>query len=157
MPEGRHELEKQLADMAADTRAGGALAALDQIDQVRCLLADGAAPEALILAAIRMTQTVEAMHQSAYLRDIQRGRRILQAAREGAAAAHGAPEDRQALYTAYQDTVNELYAKNPHLSWTALTDRAGKVHGCAGKTIRRHTRRPKENGTLPGTVPNRLA
>ncbi len=148
MVKPRQEFERALSDLES-----GCPAVRDQVALVRCLLADNAPAAVLAMAAIRMTQALEEARQAVYLQDRLRGQKVLQSAREGHRVIYGTPEDRKRLYAQHQATVNELHVANPRLSWTELSNRAGQVHGCAGRTIRRHADNPKQNGTLPGTVP----
>ena len=148
------ELENALAAMAADARAVGAQTVLDRIDVVRTLLADGAPAAVLALASIRAVQAAEAARLAAYAQDRLRGQRVLQAAKDGHTAVHGTLTQRQARYAQYQATVDEIHRKNPRLSWTELSNRAGRVHGCAGRTIRRHCRQPQNKPGQTGHCPS---
>ena len=142
MTEARRELESLLAAMAVDARAGGAQTVLEHVALVRDLLADGVPAAELALAVVRMVQTLEATKHAAYLEDMTRGKKVLQAARDGAEARHGTPAERARQSADFQRTVNALHKSNPHLSWYQLAQRAASQHGCSYRTIQRRTTNP---------------
>ena len=118
--------------------------ALSDIDGIDDLLA-GADDQAiaLALAVARVMQ----QRLADYLRDAERGRRVLIASKEGHRAVHGTPGQRQARYARYQASVDALHRRNPRLSWTQLSDRVGQLHGCTGRSVRRHAANPKKSDT----------
>lgn len=142
MPDGRHEVEQLLAETAAGARAGGNTGVLGHVDQVRSLLADDAPAAVLALEVYRLGVSVTEARMSIFLQDVERGKKVLQAARDGAEAKHGTPAERAQESADFQKSVNALHSNNPNLSWHQLAQRAGAQHGCSYKTIQRRATNP---------------
>ena len=71
--------------------------------------------------------------------DAERGKKTLDGARRGHEAAHGTDQQKQAKRASYQQTVDDLRARNPELSRTAIRKSAAKKEGVSPITIKRYT------------------
>lgn len=75
--------------------------------------------------------------------DASRGRKVKNSAALGHESVYGTQQEKQSKWEEYQAFVNDLYKKNPSLSYVAMKERAAKHFGVASKTIQRHTVNPK--------------
>ena len=78
-------------------------------------------------------------------RDAKAGAKVRRSAKWGHEATHGDCARKTARWNDYQDYIDRLSARNPHLSHSDLLRRAAENFGVSTKTIQRHTTKPQKS------------
>jgi hypothetical protein len=73
------------------------------------------------------------------------GEKVKKGAKSGHIEVHGTDEEKATRWREYQEHINALSYRNPHLSYSDLQKEAAKHCKVSAKTIQRHTTNPKES------------
>jgi len=77
--------------------------------------------------------------------DTKAGVKVRRSTKLGHEAIHGNEVEKITRWGKYQEYINELFYKNPHLSYSDLQREAAKHFKVSAKTIQRRTANPKES------------
>lgn len=131
--------EGQHAHFPHDTPEGYALSFLDYIGQARARIAEGHSATAARCAFKLGRAVSEMLIKQDWEAPALSGQRSREGAALGARAAYGDPKQNRQTY---QAEVDEVHRRNPSLSWTRISEIAGKRFGVTGKTVRNHCDNP---------------
>lgn len=93
-------------------------------------------------AAMHLQESYMRMKLRAFEPKVKTGRKVQKGAVGGHEAVYGTEEEKNKKWDQYKQTISDLHRKNPNHSYAQLCRRAAEIHGCAPKTISRHTDNP---------------
>jgi len=133
------ELYKHYNRKDIPLQARWSLRVLKRAIVVRCTMPNDPEPEELAFVYAGLIRASEKTKFSGFVPEIERSRKIKNAAKKGHEAIHGTQKEKVARWAEYQSFINKTHQAFPRLSYSKCAEMAAEHFNVSSKTIKRHT------------------